>query len=131
MRPYILKYTKYICNRICMNWLLLICFIQIQRLKFIAYIFPNMYQSEHTTLSHYQHWLFERLGIPKTPKKGPFLHIYYKHSLIVRNRLVIRWLIEAPQKCLGKSMISQLRSELIDVASKKRGYVIRRKEQTE
>ena len=44
--------------------------------------------------------------------------------------LAIRWLIEASRKRSGTSMVSQLRFELIDAASKKRGNAIRKKEKT-
>ncbi|KAJ4736087.1 hypothetical protein LUZ62_010613 [Rhynchospora pubera] len=44
--------------------------------------------------------------------------------------LAIRWLLEASRKRSGTSMTSQLSSELIDAASKKRGKAIRKKEET-
>nr|YP_010291667.1 ribosomal protein S7 [Scleria parvula]YP_010291688.1 ribosomal protein S7 [Scleria parvula]ULQ67674.1 ribosomal protein S7 [Scleria parvula]ULQ67695.1 ribosomal protein S7 [Scleria parvula] len=44
--------------------------------------------------------------------------------------LAIRWLIGASRKRSGTSMASQLSSELIDAASKKRGNAIRKKEET-
>ena len=44
--------------------------------------------------------------------------------------LAIRWLLGASRKRSGTSMASQLSSELIDAASKKRGNAIRKKEET-
>nr|YP_010290907.1 ribosomal protein S7 [Gahnia tristis]YP_010290928.1 ribosomal protein S7 [Gahnia tristis]ULQ66065.1 ribosomal protein S7 [Gahnia tristis]ULQ66086.1 ribosomal protein S7 [Gahnia tristis] len=44
--------------------------------------------------------------------------------------LAIRWLLGASRKRSGTSMASQLSSEIIDAASKKRGNAIRKKEET-
>nr|YP_009433846.1 ribosomal protein S7 [Hypolytrum nemorum]YP_009433867.1 ribosomal protein S7 [Hypolytrum nemorum]QIB72652.1 ribosomal protein S7 [Cyperus glomeratus]QIB72744.1 ribosomal protein S7 [Cyperus difformis]QIT06836.1 ribosomal protein S7 [Cyperus fuscus]ANP26060.1 ribosomal protein S7 [Hypolytrum nemorum]ANP26081.1 ribosomal protein S7 [Hypolytrum nemorum] len=44
--------------------------------------------------------------------------------------LAIRWLLTASRKRSGTNMASQLSSELIDAASKKRGNAIRKKEET-
>lgn len=44
--------------------------------------------------------------------------------------LAIRWLLGASRKRSGTNMASQLSSELIDAASKKRGNAIRKKEET-
>lgn len=77
-----------------------------------------------------------RVGVKirKRKKKGKKSGKTYKIPIGITIRqgilLAIRWLIEASRKRSGTSMVSQLRSELIDAASKKRGYAIRKKEET-
>ena len=77
-----------------------------------------------------------RVGVKirKRQKKGKKGGKTYKIPVGITIRqgilLAIRWLIEASRKRSGTSMVSQLRSELIDAASKKRGYAIRKKEET-
>ena len=70
----------------------------------------------------------------KGKKKGKKGGKTYKIPVAIRIPqgilLAIRWLIEASRKRSGTSMVSQLRFELIDAASKKRGNAIRKKEQT-
>ncbi|KAJ4740411.1 hypothetical protein LUZ62_003427 [Rhynchospora pubera] len=66
----------------------------------------------------------------KTAEFDPISCSRVVNMLVNRILLAIRWLLEASRKRSGTSMTSQLSSELIDAASKKRGKAIRKKEET-
>nr|ADZ93772.1 ribosomal protein S7 [Prionium serratum] len=66
----------------------------------------------------------------KKGKKGKTYKVPIEIKLPQGILLAIRWLLGASRKRSGTNMASQLSSELIDAASKKRGKAIRKKEET-
>lgn len=63
-------------------------------------------------------------------KKGKTYKVPVEIQFLQGTLLAIRWLLGASRKRSGTNMASQLSSELIDAASKKRGNAIRKKEET-